>query len=154
MITIKIIAFSVLLSLIAFTRATASDIGQNAPDCKLSDLSDRSAIDLNRYRGQVLYLDFWASWCPPCAKSFSFLNTVHEEFHPRGLKIIGVNMDEEPDDARAFLEDYPAQFEVRADAGATCAKLFDVKAMPSSYLIDRNGVIRHIHLGFRAGEID
>ncbi|MGH8498739.1 MAG: TlpA family protein disulfide reductase [Methylococcales bacterium] len=154
MINIKTIPFGVLLLLVTFARTTASDIGQNAPDCKLSAFSDRRAVDLSQYRGEVLYVDFWASWCPPCAKSFNFLNSVHEEFRPRGLKILGINMDEESGDARAFLKDYPAEFDVLADDNASCAKLFDVKAMPSSYLIDRNGVIRHVHMGFRSDETE
>jgi peroxiredoxin len=130
----------------------AAGVGTDAPNCKLADFSNGESIEFRQYRGNVIYVDFWASWCPPCAKSFNFLNGVHQELQPEGLKILGVNLDEKPDDARSFLEQFPAEFDVVADNNAACAKLFDVKAMPSSYLIDRNGVIRHVHLGFRSSE--
>ncbi len=152
MINTRIILVSGIVSLLAFGQVPASDIGQNAPNCRLSGFSEGKDIDIAQYRGEVVYVDFWASWCPPCAKSFGFLNGAYQEFQPRGLKILGINLDEEPSDARAFLEDFPAQFDVLADENAACAKLFDVKAMPSSYLIDRTGVIRHVHLGFRSGD--
>ena len=70
------------------------------------------------------------------------------------MQVIGVNLDQAPEDAKTFLAKYPANFTVAADANEKCAKDFDVKAMPSSYLIDRNGVIRHVHLGFRDGEAE
>jgi peroxiredoxin len=154
MINTRIILLSGIVSLLGFGQAPASDIGQHAPNCRLSGFAEDKDIDIAQYRGDVVYVDFWASWCPPCAKSFGFLNGVHQQFQPHGLKILGVNLDEEPGDAREFLADYPVEFDVLADDHAACAKLFDVKAMPSSYLIDRNGVIRHVHLGFRSGDTE
>jgi peroxiredoxin len=70
----------------------------------------------------------------------------------KGLEIVGVNLDEEPAEAKAFLEKTPAKFAVMADASGQCPQEFGVKAMPSSYLIDRKGVIRHVHLGFKPSE--
>ncbi|CAA9889812.1 Redoxin superfamily (fragment) [Candidatus Methylobacter favarea] len=115
-------------------------------------MRDAQRIELRQFSGKVLYVDFWASWCGPCVKSFPFLNSLHEKFSKEGLQILGVNLDENPADAREFLGKYPADFTVAADANEQCARDFDVKAMPSSYLIDRQGVVRHIRLGFRPGE--
>jgi thiol-disulfide isomerase/thioredoxin len=122
------------------------------PGCALSPLGESKTSDLSQYHGKVVYVDFWASWCGPCAQSFPFLNELHGQFKDQGLQIVGVNLDENVDEAKAFLTQNPAQFTIAADVSKQCAKDFGVKAMPSSYLIDRNGKIHHVHLGFRPGE--
>jgi thiol-disulfide isomerase/thioredoxin len=132
--------------------AYAVAVGGNMPSCALSSIGGGENIDLSQYKGKIVYVDFWASWCGPCAKSFPFLNEMQWHFKDQGLQIVGVNLDENMDDAKAFLAKYPASFEIKADVSKQCAKDFDVKAMPSSYIIDRKGVVHHIHLGFRPGE--
>ncbi len=122
------------------------------PKCALSPIGENQNLDLGQYKGKVIYVDFWASWCGPCAKSFPFLNEMHQQLKDQGLQIVGVNLDENVEDAKAFLANYPPSFMVMADVTKQCAKDFDVKAMPSSYVIGRNGAVRHIHLGFRPGE--
>ena len=144
--------FCATLALTPLQTLCAAETGSKAPDCLLISINDTQRYNLQQFHGKVLYVDFWASWCPPCAKSFPFLNEMDRDFKDSGLQVIGVNMDQAPDDAKAFLAKYPANFTVASDANEKCAKGFDVQAMPSSYLIDRNGVIRHIHLGFRDGE--
>jgi thiol-disulfide isomerase/thioredoxin len=137
-----------------FTNTTglAVEAGQPLPKCAVSAIGENQSLDLNQYKGKVLYVDFWASWCGPCAKSFPFMNELHQQLKDQGLQIVGVNLDENTDDAKAFLAKYPASFTVMADVSKQCAKDFDVKAMPSSYVIDRKGVVQHVHLGFRHGE--
>ena len=132
--------------------ALAIETGSPMPACMVSPIGESQGSDLSQYKGQVLYVDFWASWCGPCAKSFPFLNEMHEQLKGQGLQIVGVNLDENADDAKAFLAKYPASFTVGADVSKQCAKDFAVKAMPSSYIIDRKGVVHHVHLGFRPGE--
>jgi thiol-disulfide isomerase/thioredoxin len=122
------------------------------PTCLLEPIGADKPLDLQQFKGQVLYVDFWASWCGPCAKSFPFLNEMHAQFKDQGLKIIGVNLDEELADAKEFLKQFPASFTVVSDDDKSCARHFAVKAMPSSFIIDRSGVIHHVHLGFRPGE--
>lgn len=140
------------LALIPMQTILATEINSKAPACLLASLKDTQRYDLQQFHGKVLYVDFWASWCPPCAESFPFLNELDHGLKDKGLQVIGVNMDQAPDDAKAFLAKYPADFTVAADVDEKCARAFDVQTMPSSYLIDRNGVIRHIHFGFRPGE--
>ncbi|MEQ1557596.1 MAG: TlpA disulfide reductase family protein [Methyloglobulus sp.] len=147
---LTIVSFLALLC--ANQAATAVEAGGAMPECKLSPIGDSQSSDLSQYKGQVLYVDFWASWCGPCAKSFPFLNEMSEQLKGQGLQVVGVNLDENPDEAKAFLAKYPASFTVAADVSKQCAKDFGVKAMPSSYIIDRKGVVHHVHLGFRPGE--
>lgn len=140
------------LILLLQSNAHGMEMGREAPDCRFTPLKDEPVRNVRHYRGEVLYVDFWASWCGPCAQSFPFMNALDRDFRERGLRIVGVNLDENPEDAETFLAQYPASFTIVADAGGQCAKDFGVQAMPSSYLIDRQGVIRHVHLGFRPGE--
>lgn len=144
--------FAAILFMLSTQIAVAVPVGNAAPSCTLSPIGESQSSDLSQYKGKVLYVDFWASWCGPCAKSFPFLNEMHQQLKDQGLQIVGVNLDENADEAKAFLAKYPASFTVMADVSKQCAKDFEVKAMPSSYLIDRKGIVHHIHLGFRPGE--
>ncbi len=141
-----------VFALMFMVKANAAQLGDATPDCSPVALADAQPLPLKKFQGDVVYVDFWASWCGPCAKSFPFLNTLHEQYKAQGLKIVGVNMDENTDDALGFLAKIPAKFVIATDRQAQCAQQFDVKAMPSSYLVDRKGMIRHIHLGFRPDE--
>ena len=144
--------FYAVLALIAPQTSGAVETGAKMPDCELTSIKGAQRYQLQQFHGKVLYVDFWASWCPPCARSFPFLNDLDRDLKDRGLQVIGINMDQIPEDTKGFLDKYPASFTVAADVHEKCAKDFDVKAMPSSYLVDRNGVIRHVHLGFRPDE--
>ncbi len=126
-----------------------------APACQLAIEKAPSAADLAHYRGQVVYVDFWASWCGPCRQSFPFMNQLQSEFGDKGLAVVAINLDEEAGDAQSFLASHPASFNV-ATGGSNqdCASSFHVEAMPSSYLIDRAGKVRYIHHGFRAGDAE
>ncbi|HBA67456.1 MAG TPA: redoxin [Methylococcaceae bacterium] len=128
--------------------------GQPAPNCELTVMSDGQPLDWTSLEGKVVYLDFWASWCVPCVQSFPFMTQMQRELKDQGLVVIAVNLDEERKDAEGFLSRYPAGFTVVADQNQQCAKHYNVKAMPSSYVIDRKGVIRDVHLGFRRGEAE
>lgn len=132
--------------------ANAVEVGKPMPACSLSPIGESQLSDLNQYQGKVLYVDFWASWCGPCAKSFPFMNELHQQLKDQGLQIVGVNLDENVDDAKGFLSKYPASFTIMVDASKQCAKDFGVQAMPSSYIVDRKGIVHHVHLGFRPNE--
>jgi thiol-disulfide isomerase/thioredoxin len=148
-----IVLLSVMLAFLPVQKLRAAEQGDEIPNCIIAPSGGVQSIALQKFRGQVVYIDFWASWCGPCAKSFPFLNELDHEFGSRGLKIVGVNMDEKPEDMKAFLAQYPANFTIAQPPNEQCALDFSVKAMPSSYLIDRKGVIRLVHMGFRAGEV-
>jgi len=111
---------------------------------------DADAIDLSAYRGKVVYLDFWASWCVPCRQSFPWMNTMHHQYGKDGLVILAVNMDQVRADADGFLQKYPAEFAVRFDPKGRLAPDFKVRGMPTSALLGRDGKVLLIHEGFKA----
>jgi cytochrome c biogenesis protein CcmG, thiol:disulfide interchange protein DsbE len=104
---------------------------------------------LNEYQGKVVLVDFWASWCGPCLQSFPWMNGLHARHANDGLVILAVNLDQERALADAFLKKVPAQFRVEYDQSGSLAKSFGVEAMPTSFLIGRDGKVRARHAGFR-----
>jgi len=109
-------------------------------------------FDLEDYGGKVVVLDFWASWCVPCRRSFPWLNAMHEKYSGEGLVIIGVNLDLERTEAERFLAEFPASFRIVYDEEQALARQFDLIAMPSTYLIGRDGKVFDEHPGFKVKE--
>jgi cytochrome c biogenesis protein CcmG/thiol:disulfide interchange protein DsbE len=118
-----------------------------------ADLS-ASTQDINKYQGKVVLLDFWASWCGPCRRSFPWMNNMQAKYGERGLTVVAVNLDQERADADKFLQRYPAQFTLWYDPTGTLAKTYNVEAMPTSMLLDRQGKIISVHRGFKKKQID
>lgn len=143
---------AMVVALICSANANSVELGATAPNCRLSSLDGELIKDLRQFQGEVVYVDFWASWCGPCAQSFEYMNRLTEDLSGRGLRVVAVNLDESPEDAKEFLKSHPHKFTVLSDAGGQCAQEFGVKAMPSSYLIDGQGIVREVHLGFRPDE--
>ncbi len=107
-----------------------------------------ASLDLEAYRGRVVYVDFWASWCGPCRQSFPWMKAMHERHGNDGLVIVAVNVDAEKARADAFLRDFAPAFRVAYDSDGVLAREFKVQSMPSSYLIGRDGRARYLHRGF------
>ncbi len=105
---------------------------------------------LEPHRGEVILLDFWASWCTPCRASFPWMSDMQRTYGELGLTVIAVNLDEEPGAAQAFLEQIPHNFGILLDPEAKLAERFKVPAMPSSILFDREGNVALFHAGFRS----
>jgi thiol-disulfide isomerase/thioredoxin len=108
-------------------------------------------LDLSRFRGKVVLVDFWASWCAPCRQSVPWLNDMHAKYRDRGLVVIGVNVDRERAEAQRFLKQIPADFEIVYDPDGSLAARYQVPGMPSSYLFGRDGQPAGAHIGFRNG---
>jgi cytochrome c biogenesis protein CcmG, thiol:disulfide interchange protein DsbE len=134
--------------LLGSTAAHAVRAGEAAPGFALPT-GGGEVIDLARLRGSVVYVDFWASWCTPCRRSFPWMNALHERYRNQGLAVIGINVDKGQADADRFLRDVPAAFPVVFDPKGATPSAFDVKGMPTSYLIDRHGVVVAVEEGFR-----
>lgn len=111
-------------------------------------------LALDQYRGNVVVLDFWASWCVPCRRSFPWLDAMQRKYADDGLVVIGVNLDSEPEEAAAFLEEFPVGFHIVEDRDAILAVRFELLAMPSAFVIGRDGEIVARHLGFRAAQTE
>ena len=127
--------------------AAGSAIADSAPSFTLP--GKQSEVSLENSRGSVVYVDFWASWCTPCRKSFPWMNEMQTRYEKDGLQIIAINLDESREQAEAFLAKNGVDFTVAFDPDGQTASDFSVMAMPSSFLIDRNGEIIHRHIGFR-----
>ena len=108
-----------------------------------------SMLNLEDYRGKVVIVDFWASWCVPCRRSFPWLDEMQKKYAADGLVVVGVNMDADQVDANNFLQAHPVDFRIVQDSEGILARRYDVIAMPSSYVIDRSGEIVVRHLGFK-----
>ena len=150
--TLKSIPYSILfaisLLLMACTAATASESkSTQAPQFALPGISGERSLD--DYRGQYLYVDFWASWCGPCRQSFPWMNEMQALYGEQGLKIIAINLDEKRDDAYLFLEEVDADVDIAFDTKGETAQAYSVQGMPSSYLINPRGEIVFSHIGFR-----
>jgi cytochrome c biogenesis protein CcmG/thiol:disulfide interchange protein DsbE len=107
------------------------------------------SLDLAPLRGKVVLVDFWASWCAPCRQSFPWLNDMQAKYGPRGLVVIGVNVDRERGEAERFLRDTPAEFRILYDPDGALAARYEVPGMPSSYVFGPNGELVGRHVGFR-----
>ena len=107
------------------------------------------ALDLAAYRGRVVVVDFWASWCAPCRKSIPWLNQMRARYGDRGLVVIGVNVDKDRGDAARFMREVPIDFEVVYDPAGAIAAGYEVEGMPSSYVYSRDGKLVARHLGFQ-----
>lgn len=121
-----------------------------APDFKLE--GQQKQVELSHYRGQIIYLDFWASWCQPCRKSFGWMNKMQSLYGKEGFKVIAINLDESREKANAFLKQVPAGFDVAFDPRGNTAESYQVKAMPSSYIIDKQGKVIYANMGFRGND--
>ena len=130
------------------TVARAADVGAKAPALALPTASGET-VTLEGLRGKVVYVDFWASWCGPCRKSFPWMADMQKKYGASGFTVVAVNVDKKRPDAERFLQSTPAQFTVVYDpAGATPAT-WSVKAMPSSFLVDAKGNLAFVESGFR-----
>ena len=136
----------------AATVAWPVERGAAAPPCSVPLLDGSRAISLSDYRGRVLYLDFWASWCGPCRESFPFMNQLQRDLKDRGLAIVAVSVDKTAEDARAFAASHAARFALALDRAGACPAAYQLPGMPTSFIIDRRGLIRAVHEGFRASD--
>lgn len=152
------LVFCLLLALWASaTQADELTAADAAPVAAMNDQPlptiDGGELMLNDLHGQVVLLDFWASWCGPCRESFPWMNQVQQRYGDDGLVIVGVNLDQDTAAARAFLDAVPADFTIAFDSQGQWPEAYGLIGMPSSYLIDRQGRVRATHTGFHSGRV-
>jgi len=125
-----------------------SSVGAKAPDFTLKDISGKE-VALSSFKGKPVLLNFWATWCPYCRRERAHLNALHKEYKDKGLIILSVSTDQSLEKLKGFLKNTPAEFIVLSDSSGTAASLYNVGGLPTSYLINREGVIKQRFVGFR-----
>ena len=143
-----IAALALLVALSCAGVAGAIEKGEPAPAFKAPGLTG-GVVSLEAYRGKVVYLDFWASWCGPCAQALPALERLRQEFPAKDFQVVAVNVDRETSLAKTFLKRRPVSYPSAFDPEGAIPSRFGVETMPTSFLIDRNGIVRHVHKGFR-----
>ena len=128
--------------------ANAADVGAPAPALALPTAGGET-VALEALRGKVVYVDFWASWCAPCRKSFPWMADMQKKYGASGFTVVAVNVDKKRPDAERFLQSTPAQFTVVYDPAGTTPTAWNVKAMPTSFVIDSRGSVAMVEAGFR-----
>lgn len=109
-------------------------------------------VRLEELRGQVVMVNFWASWCGPCRTEMPLMDAIYKKYQKLGFTILAVNVDEDSEDADRFLEQVPVSFPVLYDPESYVSGLYDVKAMPTTLMVDRDGNLRAVHLGYKEGD--
>ncbi len=133
--------------------AIALDPGDEATAFEAPSLSGGATLSLAEHRGKVVYLDFWASWCDPCTVAIPLIENLRSEFDEKDFQILAVNLDKNPKRARKFLRKHPVGYPSVSDPRGRLPREFGLETMPTSYLIDRDGVIRYVHKGFRKSDV-
>lgn len=147
-------AFSLLVLSVAMVLspgAFAAKVDQNAPEISLPGL-DGKTVKLSGLKGQVVMVNFWASWCQPCLTEMPLIEALYNKYKKIGFTVLAVNVDEDPANAHAMLKEVPVSFPVVLDTKNTSIQEYQVQAMPSTYMVDRKGVIREVHRGYKVGD--
>ena len=109
-------------------------------------------VNLDQYKGQVVMLNFWASWCGPCRAEMPILEKLHTKYKPMGFTMIGVNVEPDSAEAAKWLKATPVTFPILFDTKSEVSKLYSVQSMPSTVIIDRKGNLRWLHRGYKPGD--
>jgi len=145
----KSVLLPLLLAFVVFgaTAASRAAVKVGEPFPALSEFGLVGDVPVS-LEGKVTLIDFWASWCAPCKASFPALDAIQRERGPQGLRVIGVSVDEKPSQYRSFLKKLAPSFLTLHDAEQRLVKAVVVPSMPTTYLLDRRGIVRYIHNGF------
>ncbi len=121
---------------------------------RLPQLNGAGELTLEDFRGKVVYLDFWASWCGPCRKSLPLYEALYQGHEPAQFTVLAINLDEDKEDAVRFLQQHPVSYPVLLDPQGVTATEWQVKVMPSSFLLDRSGAVVKEYAGFEESHME
>ena len=148
---IKNLTLGLLVTVVAATSLASSGLeGQAAPDFALKSSSGEN-LRLSEYRGDVVMINFWATWCGPCRQEMPLLDELYTRYERVGFNLLGVNIDDDSRRAMQMIEELGVSFPVLFDARKEVSKLYEVEAMPVTVLVDREGNVRYVHLGYKPG---
>lgn len=141
------------LFLVAASPLAPSVAGEPSPAAPFT-LPARSGalVSLESLKGQVVLVNFWATWCGPCRKEMPLLEQIQRKYAPLGFTMLGINVEEDTRQMEQFLKDVPVSFPILLDPANGVSKLYDVSAMPSTVIIDRQGRVRYLHQGYQPGD--
>jgi peroxiredoxin len=148
-------AASLAAALVTLALAGPAAHASIAPSSPAPDFTLRSVegpnLRLKEQRGKVILVNFWATWCGPCREEMPHLNRLYEKYRASGFSLLGVNVDEDSRNAAGVASQLGVKFPVLLDSDKQVSKLYDLNAMPSTVLIDRDGKVRYMHRGYRTG---
>ena len=140
-----------LVSLMCINLASAAAVKGPAPNFTLKSMSGKN-LKLSELAGNVVLINFWASWCGPCREEMPYLNALHKKYAPLGFTVLGVNVEEQLDGAMGFLSNVPVDFPILLDNQNKVSKQYKVVAMPTTVVVDRDGNMRYLHKGYKPGD--
>ena len=123
-----------------------------APPVELPSLDKDTPVSLAAMAGKVVYVDFWASWCGPCRVSFPQLEDIRQDLSGRGFEVLAINVDEDRADALQFLQELPVSYPLAWDGEGVTPGAYGILGMPTGYLVDRQGIVRNIHQGYKKSD--
>ncbi len=138
-------------TMLLVTGLQAAEVQGKAPDFTLKSSSGKN-LKLSEHRGEVVLLNFWASWCGPCRKEMPYLEQIQEKYADYGFTVMGVNVEEDSSKAKKMLKDIPVTFPILFDTSNSASKAYKVSAMPTTVIIDRDGNMRYLHKGYKSGD--
>jgi len=151
---IKNLTLGLLVTVFAATSLASSDLeGRAAPDFALKSSTGEN-LRLSEYRGDVVMINFWATWCGPCRQEMPLLDELYTRYQRVGFNLLGVNIDDDSRRAMQMIEELGVSFPVLFDARKEVSKLYEVEAMPVTVLVDREGMVRYVHHGYKPGYED
>jgi peroxiredoxin len=151
---IKNLTLGLLVTVFAATSLASSDLeGQVAPDFALKSSTGEN-LRLSEYRGNVVMINFWATWCGPCRQEMPLLDELYTRYARVGFSLLGVNIDDDSRRAMQMIEELGVSFPVLFDSRKEVSQLYQVEAMPATVLVDREGIVRYVHHGYKPGYED
>ncbi len=151
---LKNVIVALLFSVFAATSLASSQLeGQTAPDFALKSSTGEN-MRLSEYRGDVVMINFWATWCGPCRQEMPLLDELYQRYSRVGFNLLGVNIDDDSRRAMQMIEELGVDFPVLFDATKRVSEMYDVDAMPVTVIVDREGTVRYVHQGYKPGYED
>jgi peroxiredoxin len=143
-------SLSAIFALLISLNVHAVKVGQPAPDFTLKSMDGKN-FNLTEQRGNIILINFWASWCGPCRKEMPLLQDLQEKYQDLGVQVWGINVEQENQAGKDFLANLELSFSIFFDETNKLSETYDVQAMPTNVLVDRDGIVRFVFRGFKDG---
>ena len=144
-------SFAAFVATLLCALPALADQAGSAPQFTLA-AKGGSNVSLSQYKGQVVMINFWASWCGPCRQEMPLLEDIYKKYNKLGFTMIGVNVEPDSKAADEWLKATPVSFPILYDTDSKVSKLYEVAGMPSTVIIDRSGNVRKLHRGYKPGD--